>query len=1322
MITGVVLARNEERNIVECLKALRPHVAEILLIDMESSDQTVALARPYVAKVISHPVIPNFDAARNVALRDATHNWLWFVDADERISTQTGELVNRLIRSHGDQFEALAIPFKTYFCGKWIQHSGWWPGYTMARVLKRGCFRFVERLHGGVDVVGRRLNVPPDPQLAIDHFSYNSIEHYIEKLNRYTTTEARQLVTDGVKPDWKSAIHQMMHDMWRCYEQCDGRLDGEHGWILAWLSGQYRWLSHAKMIDARPAIAESGERPNAPINLDEVIGVMETGLALSRLKQPEPPLGIVWRSPIYDRSGYADEGRTFVKALSQGERPLVLEEVRWGNQESGVAPEERALYRALSTARRAAFVVTITDTIPLYVRRDPAACLNVIRTTFETDRIPPNWLQFLEPFDEIWVIAEHNRRAFCRSGVPPEKIRVVPSCIDTRRYRPDGDRLEFPATIEGRFVFLSVFDWALRKGWDLLLRAYCQEFDRSERTALYLKVTRSHGHTMELIRQQVDTLLAECDASLAMRDDIVITDDSFTEEQMAALYRSVDAFVMPSRGEGWGRPYLEAMATGLPTIGTNASGNIDFMNEHNSFLVPAVLVDVPDGAVQEIAVYAGHRWYEPDFDELRRQMRRVKDDPSECNRIARQAIADVKTRFDLAAGRAGIERALKLAEGRFVHRPAPPPTPDQIRIELDGELFARHSFANVNEQLALEFSKSSAVALSIRRSQNYPTFDSESTSRHQLVPFIERRFERGPQVTIRHSYPPNWNPPEQGRWVHIQPWEFGCLPTAWLKPLQERVDEVWVPSNYVRQVYIDSGVSPGKLHVIPWGVNPDVMSPDAVPLLLPAKRFKFLYVGGTIHRKGIDIVLEAYLREFQAEEDVSLIVKDMGTNSFYADSHQRERVIQAAADNANPHILYSEHYLTDGQLACLYASCECLVAPYRGEGFGLPILEAMACGVVPIIPRGGPSDDYATESTAIFLPSQKVEEDFKPDICGRPSHLRVEVDDLRKAMRRAFDDRTNLASMKTAASQHVRTNFTWSRTVAAMIARIETLVQPEPPLAASQQNLTVLNTGSRTVEPPFLAAFLSVGDDEYVLASSLSHVAPFVDEIIVVPNSSSDRSITIANEYGAKVEATWSGAWNRAIADGQAMNFESDIWLLILRPRECISEVEGQAIKPMLRALPGDVAVVRTRIGEPATNGRNHLEPESRIRLLRCRLESKPDDGHEREFMDYIQQARMRIIDADESSDSNSHSSESAIRSCRRAGTSKAALLTFATGEHRRFLEISLPFMQEYATRYGYDLIVGEGSSDGRAPSWGKIPLDRGLNNFPRNGTALSFG
>jgi hypothetical protein len=93
-----------------------------------------------------------------------------------------------------------------------MRYCGWWPGYTMPRVLKRGFFRFSEKLHGGVELTGREARIPPDPKLGIDHYSYESVDHYIEKLNRYTSTEAAELHQQNVQWDWRTAMSHMLHE------------------------------------------------------------------------------------------------------------------------------------------------------------------------------------------------------------------------------------------------------------------------------------------------------------------------------------------------------------------------------------------------------------------------------------------------------------------------------------------------------------------------------------------------------------------------------------------------------------------------------------------------------------------------------------------------------------------------------------------------------------------------------------------------------------------------------------------------------------------------------------------------------------------------------------------------------------------------------------------------------------------------------------------------------------------------------------------------------------------------------------------------------
>src|SRR5690606_21521705 len=132
-----------------------------------------------------------------------------------------------------------------------------------------------------------------------------------------------------------------------------------------------------------------------------------------------------------------------------------------------------------------------------------------------------------------------------------------------------------------------------------LLRAYVSEFSPSDGTGLLLKISRQHGYSLESVRAQANQVLEPLGHSLSNRPDILIWDETLSQQQIGSLYKNAHAFVLASRGEGWGRPYLEAMALGLPTIGTCGTGNEDFMSDENSFLVPTTTVPVPIAGANE---------------------------------------------------------------------------------------------------------------------------------------------------------------------------------------------------------------------------------------------------------------------------------------------------------------------------------------------------------------------------------------------------------------------------------------------------------------------------------------------------------------------------------------------------------------------------------------------------------------------------------------------------------------------------------------------------------------------------------------------------
>jgi glycosyltransferase involved in cell wall biosynthesis len=254
-------------------------------------------------------------------------------------------------------------------------------------------------------------------------------------------------------------------------------------------------------------------------------------------------------------------------------------------------------------------------------------------------------------------------------------------------------------------------------------------------------------------------------------------------------------------------------------------------------------------------------------------------------------------------------------------------------------------------------------------------------------------------------------------------------------------DEIWVPSHYVRQCYIDSGVSPEKVVVIPNGVDVGRYRPDVPPYPLDTgKSFKFLFVGGFLWRKGLDILLDAYRDAFRPEDDVCLVLKDVGGQSFYQDhetAHLLDR-LRSTADVAE--ILLLEGFLTDRQMPGLYTACDCLVHPYRGEGFGLPIAEAMACGRPVIVTAGGASDDFCTDDTAFRVEStlrEDVPYDFEEFRPGRPAWVREPDPDYLVAwLRYVYEHREEAQARGRAARAHIQANFTWRHAAEKAYARL----------------------------------------------------------------------------------------------------------------------------------------------------------------------------------------------------------------------------------------------------------------------------------------------
>jgi hypothetical protein len=250
-------------------------------------------------------------------------------------------------------------------------------------------------------------------------------------------------------------------------------------------------------------------------------------------------------------------------------------------------------------------------------------------------------------------------------------------------------------------------------------------------------------------------------------------------------------------------------------------------------------------------------------------------------------------------------------------------------------------------------------------------------------------------------------------------------------------------------MYLEAGLEPDRVAVVPNGVDLDAYAPsgDVYDFGDRAPGRRFLFVGGAIGRKGIDVLLDAWIAAFAGRDDVTLIVKDFGADGVYKHG-DRSRLAELAASEDGPRIVHLTEVLDDAQVAALYRACDVLVHPYRGEGFAMPVLEAMACGLPCIVTAGGPTDEFCPPDAGWRIPSVRALIPGR-NVSGMPTvgetwMLQPDAGALAALLREAADAEL---SERGAAARRAAEAYGWDAIGAAYAARLNGLARRAPKLA-----------------------------------------------------------------------------------------------------------------------------------------------------------------------------------------------------------------------------------------------------------------------------------
>ncbi len=237
-LSVIILTRNEERHIRDCLASVGPLADELLVLDSQSRDNTTAIARLMGARVETRP-FDNYPCQRNAAIEMAQGDWLFFLDADERVTPELAQGIRASTSAAAPETAGFWVPRRNIIFGKEIRYTGWSPDYQ-PRILRKGRGHFdpAREVHellvwdGDVGYLSQPLV----------HYNYETLAQFRAKQNAYARYEARIWFEEGKRARKRGFVGQPLREFFRRYVSLQGWRDGGHGLWLSLLMSYYAFV------------------------------------------------------------------------------------------------------------------------------------------------------------------------------------------------------------------------------------------------------------------------------------------------------------------------------------------------------------------------------------------------------------------------------------------------------------------------------------------------------------------------------------------------------------------------------------------------------------------------------------------------------------------------------------------------------------------------------------------------------------------------------------------------------------------------------------------------------------------------------------------------------------------------------------------------------------------------------------------------------------------------------------------------------------------------------------------------------------------------
>jgi len=538
--------------------------------------------------------------------------------------------------------------------------------------------------------------------------------------------------------------------------------------------------------------------------------------------------------------------------------------------------------------------------------------------------------------------SETNKRELVEVGFGEKSIFVIPLLFDTNKLREHPFNSKIIDRFSKFFNVLFVGRIVENKKQDELIEVFRllrQVLDRPSKLILVGGITSREYE--KRIREKI--------AKYNLQEEVLMT-GKVSYEDLYAYYRVADVFLCLSEHEGFGVPLIESFV----------------------FDVPVVAYDAPESNIRHTLNGGGVLFKEKSFKHiagflsLLSKNRSLRREVLETQRKALEIYetSNVVKNFIEFLEWLGVELEKGSKEKVLNKRKRK----KDVRFQIEGPFDSSYSLAIVNREMARALDRIHPGEVSLYSTEGYGDFlPNEGFLREN--PDVNRMYQLGEKgyrsgTLLRNLYPPRvYDMRGLINLMNSYGWEESEFPKEYLKNFNKYLDALPVMSPYVKKIMIDNGI---LVPVFEIGVGVDhvlKVEPKEYPLRTK-KRFKFLHISSCFPRKGVDVLIDAYTSAFSSKDDVTLVIKTFpnphNNVEELIDYYQRKK-------KDCPEIELINKDLPDEYVIGLYKQCDCLVQPTRGEGFGLPMAEAMLFGLPVITTAYGGQRYFCNEENSWLI-------------------------------------------------------------------------------------------------------------------------------------------------------------------------------------------------------------------------------------------------------------------------------------------------------------------------------------------------------------------